>query len=64
MYFERHVEERGGCEESTMRRLNILAAAIVVFGAMGGAVAAQTYPARPVTLIVPFPAGEIGRAHV
>ena len=25
---------------------------------------AQNYPDRPIKLIAPFPAGEIGRAHV
>ena len=33
-----------------------LAAAFAVLGGIAGA-AAQTYPSRPITLIVPFPAG-------
>jgi tripartite-type tricarboxylate transporter receptor subunit TctC len=40
-----------------VRRLNFLAAATVAFAATGGAGIAQTYPSRPITLIVPFPAG-------
>jgi tripartite-type tricarboxylate transporter receptor subunit TctC len=37
--------------------LNFLVAAIVVFAATCGTGIAQTYPSRPITLIVPFPAG-------
>jgi tripartite-type tricarboxylate transporter receptor subunit TctC len=44
-------------EARTVRRLNFLAAATVAFAATGGAGIAQTYPSRPITLIVPFPAG-------
>ncbi len=40
-----------------MRHLNLLAAAAVTFAATCGAGVAQTYPLRPITLIVPFPAG-------
>ncbi len=40
-----------------MRRLNLLAAAAVIFAAACGTGVAQTYPSRPITLIVPFPAG-------
>ncbi len=40
-----------------MRRLNLLAAAAVTFAATCGTGVAQTYPSRPITLIVPFPAG-------
>ena len=40
-----------------MRRLNFLVAAIVAFAATYGTGIAQTYPSRPITLIVPFPAG-------
>ena len=41
----------------TVRRLNLLAAAAVTFLATCGTGVAQTYPSRPITLIVPFPAG-------
>jgi len=34
-----------------------IGATLVVLGAMQGAAQAQTYPTRPVTLVVPFPAG-------
>ena len=40
-----------------MRRLNLLAAAAVIFAAACGTGVAQSYPSRPITLIVPFPAG-------
>ena len=40
-----------------MRRLKFLAAATVAFVATCGTGVAQTYPSRPITLIVPFPAG-------
>jgi tripartite-type tricarboxylate transporter receptor subunit TctC len=42
---------------TTVKRLNFPAAAVIAFAATGGAVVAQTYPSRPVTMIVPFPAG-------
>ena len=38
-----------------MRKLG-LAAALAILAGIAGA-AAQTYPSRPITLIVPFPAG-------
>jgi tripartite-type tricarboxylate transporter receptor subunit TctC len=38
------------------RRSALLAAAIFV--GVGTAAAAQSYPARPVTMVVPFPRGE------
>src|SRR5258708_24469227 len=41
----------------TVRRLNLRAAAAVTFAATCGTGVAQTYPSRPITLIVPFPAG-------
>src|SRR5262252_1705348 len=47
----------GGSEASTVRRLNFLAAATIAFMATCGTGIAQTYPTRPITLIVPFPAG-------
>jgi tripartite-type tricarboxylate transporter receptor subunit TctC len=40
-----------------MRHLNFLAAAVVTFAATCGTGVTQTYPSRPITLIVPFPAG-------
>ena len=40
-----------------MRRSTIPAVAVVALAAMCSAVAAKNYPTRPVTLIVPFPAG-------
>jgi tripartite-type tricarboxylate transporter receptor subunit TctC len=40
-----------------VRHLNLLAAAAVTFVAASGTGVAQTYPSRPITLIVPFPAG-------
>src|SRR5713226_8607469 len=40
-----------------MRPLNLLAAAAVTFVATCGTGVAQSYPSRPITLIVPFPAG-------
>ena len=40
-----------------MRRSNLLAVAAVTLAAACGTGIAQTYPSRPVTLIVPFPAG-------
>jgi tripartite-type tricarboxylate transporter receptor subunit TctC len=40
-----------------MRPLNLLAAAAVTFAAPCGTGVAQSYPSRPITLIVPFPAG-------
>jgi tripartite-type tricarboxylate transporter receptor subunit TctC len=46
-----------GCEERTVRRSHIPAVAVVALAVSCSAVAAQTYPTRPVTLIVPFPAG-------
>jgi tripartite-type tricarboxylate transporter receptor subunit TctC len=36
---------------------SVAALALTAIGGIGGAADAQTYPARPVTLIVPFPAG-------
>jgi tripartite-type tricarboxylate transporter receptor subunit TctC len=45
-----------GCEEGAMGLVNIAAVAAALAAACG-AVDAQTYPSRPVTLIVPFPAG-------
>src|SRR5690349_1825542 len=45
--------QRGG---TTVRHLNLLAAA-VTFVATCGTGVAQIYPSRPITLIVPFPAG-------
>src|SRR5258708_17978563 len=41
----------------TVRRLNLRAAAAVTFAATCGPGVAQPYPSRPITLIVPFPAG-------
>jgi tripartite-type tricarboxylate transporter receptor subunit TctC len=46
--------QRGG---TTVKHLNLLAAAAVTFMATSGTGVAQTYPSRPITLIVPFPAG-------
>jgi tripartite-type tricarboxylate transporter receptor subunit TctC len=40
-----------------VRHLNLLAAAAVALAATCGAGGAQTYPSRPINLIVPFPAG-------
>jgi len=40
-----------------VRRLNFVAAAAMAIAATCGTAAAQTYPSRPITLIVPFPAG-------
>jgi tripartite-type tricarboxylate transporter receptor subunit TctC len=40
-----------------MRHLSFLAAAVVTFAATCGTGVTQTYPSRPITLIVPFPAG-------
>src|SRR6266852_7680158 len=40
-----------------MRPLNLLAAAAVTFVATCGTGVVQSYPSRPITLIVPFPAG-------
>ena len=40
-----------------MRPLNFLAVAAVAFAATCGTGVAQSYPSRPITLIVPFPAG-------
>jgi tripartite-type tricarboxylate transporter receptor subunit TctC len=40
-----------------VRRWHILAIAAAVLAATGGVGDAQTYPTRPLTLIVPFPAG-------
>ena len=41
-----------------MRRSNFIGAAVAVaFAATCGTAVAQTYPSRPITLIVPFPAG-------
>jgi tripartite-type tricarboxylate transporter receptor subunit TctC len=51
------VAGQGGGEDSTVRRSTIAAAAIAIFTATCSAVTAQTYPMRPLTLIVPFPAG-------
>src|SRR5229473_3727446 len=42
-------------KETSMRRMMIAAAAVVV--AVGGHAAAQEWPTRPITLIVPFAAG-------
>jgi tripartite-type tricarboxylate transporter receptor subunit TctC len=39
------------------RRQRVLRAAVMALGLWGAAALAQTYPARPITLIVPFPAG-------
>src|ERR1700739_4265737 len=41
----------------TGRRFNLLGGAVVTFAATCGVGIAQTYPSRPITLIVPFPAG-------
>jgi tripartite-type tricarboxylate transporter receptor subunit TctC len=43
-------------EETAVGRLSVVTAAVTAI-ALCGAAAAQTYPSRPVTLIVPFPAG-------
>src|SRR5467141_517561 len=42
-------------KETSMRRMMIAAAAVVV--AVGGHAAAQEWPTRPITLVVPFAAG-------
>ena len=39
-------------------KLRLLAAALVCAG-LWGSVAAQTFPARPITLVVPFPPGGV-----
>ena len=39
-----------------MRKLLLALAFAAMLAAIGGA-AAQTYPSRPITMIVPFPAG-------
>ena len=39
------------------RRCTLLALACASFAAMTGAAQAQDYPTRPVTVVVPFPAG-------
>jgi tripartite-type tricarboxylate transporter receptor subunit TctC len=40
-----------------VRRSNLLAAVVVAFAATCGTGVTQTFPSRPITLIVPFPAG-------
>lgn len=40
-----------------LRRHRVLRAMVMALGLWGGAALAQTYPARPISLIVPFPAG-------
>jgi tripartite-type tricarboxylate transporter receptor subunit TctC len=40
-----------------VRRLNFVAAMVVALAATCGTGVAQSYPSRPITLIVPFPAG-------
>jgi tripartite-type tricarboxylate transporter receptor subunit TctC len=40
-----------------VRRLNVLAAAAVILATTCGTGVGQNYPSRPITLIVPFPAG-------
>ena len=53
-----------------MNRKTFLAAAIgAALSIAAGAALAQPYPAKPITLVIPFPPGgtldtEIGRAHV
>ena len=41
----------------SVRRQRVLRAAVMALGLWGAAALAQTYPARPISLIVPFPAG-------
>ena len=53
MYFEAMARLCG----QRLRRLNFLAAAAVMLAATSGTGIAQSYPSRPITLIVPFPAG-------
>ena len=59
----------------TSRFFAFLAGLLVLAGAAGPSALAQDFPSRPVTLVVPYPAGggadiigrmvaEIGRAHV
>src|SRR5262249_29406909 len=49
-------EHQGGVKQRGRRMRQLLAAVIVATLTAVGA-AAQTYPAKPVTLVVPFPAG-------
>jgi tripartite-type tricarboxylate transporter receptor subunit TctC len=40
-----------------MRKLRLAAAVVALAGAFAGAAAAQVYPARPISVVVPFPPG-------
>ena len=52
--------------DRSMRLLGLKSIAAFLLAGMGPVALAQAdaYPAKPIRIIVPFPAGEIGRAHV